>query len=101
MAEKSVKLQYYAENKSYPQKKYDELKKAVVTVIKKLTPELNRSFDLNKVKVPGGTKGLLRDYLKKKMVDEDRYAFRNIIQELIRKDKFLLHKGGRFYLRLK
>ena len=99
---KEIMLKYYAPNKSYPEKSYAALKKVVIDMIEEVSPELNRRFDMNILMHPRGSKGLVRDKLgRDKFSDLDRYAYCNIIQELIRKDKMLLHKGGRHYVRLK
>lgn len=101
MAKKNKVLKYYAPHRSYPKDKYEELKETVVAVIEELAPELNVRFDMTKIVERKGTRGLLRNVLKReKFKPEDRYAFYNIIQELIRKDKFLFHKGGKYYARI-
>lgn len=99
---KKVGLKYYAPDKTYPEKKYATLKNAVVDVIKKLSPELNKKFDVDKIVKSKSSKGLLRDKLgRDNFGDNDRYAFLNILQELIRKDKIIVHVSGSKYARIK
>lgn len=80
--------------------KEDVVKKALIAVIEKLQPELNRKFDIRKIIAPGGTRGLLRDELKKKLLPEDRKIVSSIFADL-KKEKILYHIAGTFWTRLK
>ena len=93
-------MKLYAPHRKYPAKKYKELKETVIKLINKLSPEKNKTFSLKKLVELPGTRGLLRQALKGKFFAGDLYAYKNIIQELVRKDKMLLHKNGFNYVRI-
>lgn len=99
----NINLKYYAPYRTYSKAKYEVLKKALIKVIEKLTPEVDRKFDVYKIVVPGkGTKGLLRDEMGvKNFKDEDLYAYYNALQELVRKDKLLVCVASRWYARIR
>lgn len=73
-----------------------KLKEHIIAITSKGT----RSFDIMKVVFPKRTKGTFKNYLKGDLKMEDAKVFYQILQEL-KKEKFLVHVGGRKWVRSK
>jgi len=75
------------------------IRKHIIDIINEHSPEVMRSFNMNDVMEPGGTRGLLRQRLPD-LKHEEKKIFNEVLQDL-KNEKILFHKTSKFWARLK